>query len=282
MKNMNFEIGDISIGINWELPQAHLLIPPAYRPFSGSGKPDIRLRVHPAARLAPRGQKVFECSPIWTLYRRNRLSIIKIFDRLSVPGMTLLVSDGVDSADLYPDNKAESAADPFFGPVLELLTIKNLARGRGAILHACGIELNGKGYLFAGESGAGKSTLAGLWDRQPGAVVLSDDRTIVRAQDGRFRMYGTPWHGEARFGRPGGVTLEKIFFLRHAPRNAVRDVARACAVTRLLTCSFPPYWDGAGMEFVMEFFSNLVAAVPCQALSFAPDKQVIELIRALG
>ena len=278
---MNIGIGDISIGIDWEGPRTIPHIPPAYRPFIRSGKPDIRLRVHPAALQPPFGEKVFECSPIWKLYRRHQQSIIKIFDGLAVPGMTLQFPAHVDRADLYPADDNGSAADPFWGPVLELLTIKNLARGRGVILHACGIEQDGKGYLFAGESGAGKSTLARLWDRQKGTAVLSDDRTIVRKKDGRYRMYGTPWHGEAEFGAPHGVILEKIFFINHGSPNTSQEVTGASAVSQFLRCSFPPYWDAAGMEFAMEFFSDLTAAVSCQALSFTPDKQVIEFIRAM-
>ena len=148
-------------------------------------------------------------------------------------------------------------------------------------MHACGIERDGKGYLFAGESGAGKSTLARLWGRQKGVNVFSDDKTIVRQKDGQYWMYGTPWHGEAKFGAPGGVKLENIFFLRHASRNAIQEVTGVPLVTQFLKCSFPPYWDAAGMEFAMEFFSDLAAAVSCQALSFTPDKQVIEFMRAM-
>jgi hypothetical protein len=275
---LNLAIGDLSIGIDWEGPRPNRDLPPAFRPFIRPGKPDIRLRVHPAVLTAPCGEKVFECAPIWTLYRRHQQSIIKIFDRLAVPGMTLSFPAEPEAADLYPADEVGSAADPFLGPVLELLTIKNLARGKGVILHACGIERDGKGYLFAGESGAGKSTLARLWNRQKGVAVLSDDRTIVRQKNGRHWIYGTPWHGEAEFGAPHGVKLEKIFFLRHASRNATRHVTRVSAVTRLLTYSFAPYWDAAGMEFAMEFFSDLAAAVSCQVLCFTPDESVVEYI----
>ena len=44
--------------------------------------------------------------------------------------------------------------DPFFGPIIELLMINYLAQGYGLIIHACGIEYDSKGMLFAGESGA--------------------------------------------------------------------------------------------------------------------------------
>ena len=108
--------------------------------------------------------------------------------------------------------------------------------------------------------------------------VLSDDRTIVRKKNGQYWMYGTPWHGEAKFGAPRGVKLEKIFFLRHASRNVTYAIAGAPAVTQFLQCSFPPYWDAAGMGFAMGFFCKLAAAAACQKLSFTPDNGVIDLI----
>jgi serine kinase of HPr protein (carbohydrate metabolism regulator) len=95
---------------------------------------------------------------------------------------------------------------------MELLMVNYLAQERGVIIHGCGIEKNGKGILFVGESGAGKSTLAKLWDQEDGVDVLSDDRIIVRKKGEQFWMYGTPWHGDAKFASPETVRLERILF----------------------------------------------------------------------
>jgi len=168
--------------------------------------------------------------------------------------------------------------DPFFGPTLELLMINRLVRQQGVILHTCGIARGDSGTLFAGESGAGKSTLAGLWNRQNGMAVLSDDRTVVRKTGSEFRMYGTLWHGEAKFGLARSARLDKIFFIRHGDSHRVRKLSMAEAVQSLLTCSFPPFWDAAGMEFTLEFFSEMTAAVPCYELLFKPDRGVVDLI----
>jgi hypothetical protein len=95
---------------------------------------------------------------------------------------------------------------------------------------------------------------------------------------GEFRIYGTPWHGEAKFGSPRGVKLEKIFFLRHSQKNAIQPLSRVESVLQMLQCSFPPYWDAAGMEFTMEFFEKIASSMPCYELAFEPDKRVIDLI----
>ncbi|MBT8331708.1 MAG: hypothetical protein KJP06_05200 [Deltaproteobacteria bacterium] len=274
-------IGDAVISIAGEFQNSRRRIQPNYRPFQKNGQTDITLQLHRESGLSLAGKKIFDSSPIWQLYRKNGTSVFKIFDAMPGLARTLVLPPELNRADLYFAEPSARFLDPFYGPTVELLMINYLARGRGVILHGCGIERGGKGYLFAGESGAGKSTLARLWDRQKGVAVLSDDRTIVRKKDGHYWMYGTPWHGEAKFGLPRGVKLEKIFFLRHASRNKIHEVAGASSVTQFLKCSFPPYWDAAGMEFAMQFFSELAASVPCQMLAFKPDKHVIGFISAM-
>jgi hypothetical protein len=164
---------------------------------------------------------------------------------------------------------------------MELLLMHYLAQGRGITLHACGIVIEDKGILFVGESGAGKSTLARMWDQENGVDILSDDRIIVRKQGREFRVYGTPWHGEAAFGSPREARLERIFFLSHGQENSIKEMTGLDPVSHLLTCSFPPLWDHQGMEFVLEFFSQLAVQVPLQELSFRPEKSVLALVKKI-
>ena len=91
-------------------------------------------------------------------------------------------------------------------------------------------------------------------------------------------MFGTPWHGEAKFGSPRGIRLGKIFFLHHGHQNTVQPLSVAGSVQKLLQCSFPPYWDAPGMEFTVDFFEQLATRVPSHELTFEPDAKVIGFI----
>ena len=73
---------------------------------------------------------------------------------------------------------------------LIFLMINLLGKGRGVLVHSCGIDVNGDGYLFAGNSTNGKSTLAELWKDH--GKILNDDRIVIRFWDGQFWMYSTP------------------------------------------------------------------------------------------
>jgi len=253
-------------------------IPAAYLPFVSDGKADLSLRFLRGEPEFADEQKRFESTPVWTLYHSNGTRIIKIYEKIPGVRRILVLHSGLSTADLYFPFSTDIAVDPFSGPTLELLMINYLAQGRGVIVHACGIEKEGEGFLFIGESGAGKSTMANLWNTDGGIEILSDDRIIVRKSAEGFRMYGTPWHGEAHFVSPRAVKLKEIFFLRHAGQNEIHPLNSVEAVQQLLKCSFPPFWDAGGMEFALELFSDLSAAVPCYQLDFKPDRSAIDYI----
>jgi len=226
-------------------------------------------------------EKVFESPPIWTLYRENGTSAIKLFPEMDDLQRTLFLPHHLKHADLYFADDSIRFIDPYFGPTIELLLMHYLAQERGVILHACGIVIEDRGILFLGESGAGKSTLARMWDQENGVDILSDDRVIVRKQGHEFRVYGTPWHGEAAFGSPREARLERIFFLSHGQENFTKEMTGLDPVSHLLTCSFPTLWDHQGMEFTLEFFSQIATHVPFQQLSFKPEKSVLALVKKI-
>jgi hypothetical protein len=202
-------------------------------------------------------------------------SSFHLFDSYPELKRTLFIPDEGGSARL---SFHAADRDPFVGPSLELLMITHLARCHGVILHGCGISSDGRGVVFAGESGAGKSTLSRLWAQKEGIEILSDDRVIVRRQNGSFRLYGTPWHGEEAFAAPGGVELSRIFFIRHGQGNDIRKLSAAGAVREMLKCSFPPLWDAGGMAAALELFHTVAVSVPCAELAFVPDHTAMDFV----
>ena len=275
MMSQAIRIGEITLSLTSDV-KADLTIDPAYLPFTSSDKPDINLRLRHGIFESPTGNKVFDCPPIWNLARKGDTSAVRIFPGITSLTSTLVFRRTLREADLYLTGEA---ADPFHGPAIELLMINYLARGKGLIVHGCGVAREGRGFLFVGDSGAGKSTMARLWTGEHGVEVLSDDRTIVRKMGDGFRIYGTPWHGEGKFGSPGSARVEKIFFIAHGEENGVRDMRAVDAASRLLACSFPPYWDPEGMAFTLGFIGELTAGATCRELSFRPERGVVGFLK---
>lgn len=165
-------------------------------------------------------------------------------------------------------------------PIDEVLLSHLLGRGHGVELHGCGvIDRDGRGQLFVGQSGAGKTTTARIWLADGDYDIVSDDRVIVRAEEGEWRMFGTPWHGEAELSSPSVAPLAAIHLLVQAPRTELVSLPPAVAAARLFGCAFPPFYDGAAVAYTLETLDRLVAGVPVRALHFTPDRSVLDCIR---
>ena len=175
---------------------------------------------------------------------------------------------------------AQDSLFPLEYPVDELVLMHRLALGEGVEVHGLGlVDHDGSGYLFLGHSGAGKSTTARLWMRQPGVKLLSDDRIILRRQNGIYRMYGTPWHGDAGVASPGSAPLSAVFFLEQAPSHVVLPIAQPQAAAELFARAFVPHYLKSGIEFTLHFLDELTRSVPCSIFRFAPTDDAVEAIR---
>ena len=192
-----------------------------HRPFLSCAPPDVTLCVrHGPAPYTELGNPVFDSGGNWTLHHVQGQPVIRVRALGLDPYQIVVLEPDLQRGDIYcvgdvwaRDDGPQSALGY---PLEEVLAINLLARGRGVLLHACGVCDDGRGMLFAGTSGAGKSTMASLWEEREGVTVLSDDRVIVREREGRFWAYGTPWHGDARVLSPEAAPLEQIFLIQHA------------------------------------------------------------------
>jgi hypothetical protein len=182
---------------------------------------------------------------------------------------------------LHPDYfPADTPVSPLDFPLDELLMVQLLAAGRGIEMHACGVvDAQGRGLLFTGQSGDGKSTTARLWLQEPGVRVLSDDRIILRAEDGRIWMYGTPWHGDAGLAEPGRAPLCGIYVLRQGPENRLHVPHPAEMVATLVARSFLPFHNQAGLAFSLELLERVLELVACQELWFVPEMTAVRCVQ---
>ena len=246
----------------------------------------VRLRVHggPAPEMETK-EKIFDSGQTWSLYRSSGKVVLQndTLEPGSNPDRFVLLEPDLRSGDVYLADGAldgKILSDSLGYPLNQVLMILLLSAGQGMLLHACGIEDHGEGYLFLGNSTHGKSTMASLWF-QNHATVLNDDRVIIRDQDETLWMYGTPWHGDFRAFSTRGLPVSKIFFLRHGETNSATFKKGAEAVSMIIARSFPPLWDKKGMAYTIDLCHRMVKKTPCHELSFKPDKSVVDFVRRL-
>lgn len=167
---------------------------------------------------------------------------------------------------------------------LQVLLINYFAlHTQGVFVHSIGVkDRDASGLLFAGKSGSGKSTTARIWHAHSHAMVLNDDRIIVRKTNGSFAIYGSPWHGEFSdylISRIESAALKKLFFIHHAPRNTVRQIGEREAFHNLYPTLFAPFWSREFLKNTVSFSSDLIKNTPCFSLGFVNNKRIISFVR---
>lgn len=247
---------------------------------------DIDIKVHygevPQERL---GKKIFESESVWSLYKGEDSLTIGLSSPACGPGLykVLTMRSDFSAGDVFVKKKdsEKSLPYPLDYPLDELLMINFLPHNQAMALHACGVIYEGKGIIFCGSPDAGKSTTANLWKAQEGAIVLNDERLIIRKQGEDLWVYGTPWRGDALATSPKGAVLDIIFFIKHASENKAVALSKKQVFSGLFTRSFPTYWDSKGAEGTLKLCSEVVEKVPGFELGFVPDRSMVDFVKNL-
>ncbi len=280
-----YSIGGISVGV-FAPADMKLAFDPELLPFrAAASQLDVRIEVNWTEQLAaPPGAPLFHSGGLWSLFEepdgyRFYFSTPFLgaapykaawFDRNFSVGRVELFRRYYD---------ARRPVNPLEYPLDELLAIHRLSCGEGVEVHALGVVDNSnRGRLFFGHSGAGKSTSARLWQKQPGIRVLSDDRIILRFENGRTRMYGTPWHGDAGLALADSADLCAVYLLEHGTQNELVPLTPGRAAAELLARSFVPHHSASGLKSTMNSLERITRDTPCSLFRFVPDQSAVEMI----
>jgi hypothetical protein len=167
--------------------------------------------------------------------------------------------------------------------LMQVMLINYFAYNKnGLILHAAAVKDGRQAIVFAGKSGNGKSTTARLWHRYSKAVVLNDDRVIVRKTAKDFFAYSGPWHGE--FGNsveafPNQARLCGLFVLEHAKKNFCCTLPREEAFRTLYPTLFSVFWNRLLMDNTLSLCEELIDTAAVSRLGFVKDKNIISFVR---
>jgi hypothetical protein len=284
---LSLAIGGITMAVIAEDPELKLRVEGAMQKFLvDEARPEVSIRAAWGDLSAESGgERLFDSGALWQLYRQQMSYLFRFASPRfgSLPYKVASFNRDFTTGEVALHRHYfthDRAVYPLEYPLDELLVMNLLSRGRGAEIHSCGVvDQAGSGYLFVGQSGAGKTTMAGLWQTEPGARILSDDRVILRYEGGRLWMYGTPWHGEAALASPDRAPVSGIFFLHHGQKNELAPMKRAEAAARLFACSFPTFYCPSGLDFTLELLAEVTADTACQELRFLPDRSVVEFLR---
>ena len=97
------------------------------------------------------------------------------------------------------------------------------------LFHGSCIAVDGAAYLFTAKSGTGKSTHTRLWRELLGdrAIMVNDDKPLLRVSSDGVIAYGTPWDGKHHLSANLLVPLRAICILERAEENWIEPATDA-------------------------------------------------------
>jgi hypothetical protein len=210
-----FSVGGVSVQLDGSRGEDVNLVPPL-EPFRiPTGISDVNIRVERIARLAPAsGRCLFNSGTTWELSQGDGRFQFDFTAAIfgNRPIKRLLIDPCFRQATLQMNEECLAGfpftIEPLGYPLDELLIMHRLTQEKAIELHSCGIvRADGTGNLFVGHSGAGKSTTTRLWTEREDVEILSDDRIVVRRDDGATSIVETPVIADGSAGEDGVLRL---------------------------------------------------------------------------
>lgn len=171
----------------------------------------------------------------------------------------------ITQADIdYERSRATVAADDGY---LETLAVyRKIAERMPAygtmLMHGSCVSVDGAAYLFTAKSGTGKSTHTRSWREMLGerAVMVNDDKPLVRVSDGGAVVFGTPWDGKHHLSSNIRVPLRAVCVLERAEENSIRAAEAREVYPLLLQQVYRPA-DTVMLQRTLELIDKLIVSV---------------------
>lgn len=149
-------------------------------------------------------------------------------------------------------------------PYLENLALfrkfcfKALELADALIFHCSAVAVDGQAYLFTAPSGTGKSTHTRLWRELLGekAVMINDDKPMIRFIDGHFYVYGTPWNGKHKLGENTRAKIKAVCKLERAEHNKIEKCSSQEMLLTVLNQTVMPS-DECSMDRLLKIIEKL-------------------------
>lgn len=146
------------------------------------------------------------------------------------------------------------------------------------LMHGSCIAVDGTGYLFTAKSGTGKSTHTRLWRERFGdrAVMINDDKPLIRVTEKGAVVYGTPWDGKHHLSTNCAVPLKAICVLERAEQNRIHRITAAEAYPNLLQQIYRPS-EAETMRITVRLINRLSGCVDLWRLGCNMDPEAAEI-----
>ena len=145
--------------------------------------------------------------------------------------------------DIAEERHIRSFPDPYHEELADYRKISEKMPVYDTILfHGSAVSIDGKGFLFTAKSGTGKSTHTALWREVFGdkAVMINDDKPLIRITEQEVTVFGTPYNGSHRIGNNISVPLKGLCILERSSRNSICKITKKQAYPMLIQQTYRP------------------------------------------
>jgi hypothetical protein len=284
---VNFVVTPKNSTLRLQEPSQEVYQPFLKERYEGAGRLDFEIALEVGQTQKPTMPQIFD-GQTWSLFKDNATYALLHHSVTDDPPLWRAeFQDPPTAATIYCSEQflrdeagTTKLLNPLIYPLNQLLLMYILAHREGAILHAAGIIVDGRGYIFPGKSGAGKSTLTRQLIGQPEIELLSDDRVVVRKIEGELQVFGTPWPGEARIAHNKSAPLGGIFFIYPGQTNQAEKITPQEAAKKLLPVTSIPWYDREPMVKLLALCEEMALGQPAFNLYFKPDWEIAAFIKA--
>lgn len=136
------------------------------------------------------------------------------------------------------------------------------------LFHCSAVAVDGEAYLFTAPSGTGKSTHTRLWRERFGerAVMINDDKPLIRMEKGIFYVYGTPWNGKHHLSVNQKAPIKAICLLERGKTNHAQQISAAQAYPGLYRQIYRPQDDREKMLKTLQLLKKMTECIPLYRL----------------
>ncbi len=216
---------------------------------------------------------LMHCKTVFMLKRLEKYA----FDFAGTPEVVIDVSEAqiADYCDRYKLMGRENAEYMLSGAAFYNALYREY---NGLMLHASGIAMDGKGYLFSANSGVGKSTHTSLWKAYFGERVryINDDKPALRLMQDGWVAYGTPWSGKTALHENISVPVQALAFIVRSTENSITRLQTPDIISNLMEQTIRPK-TAKSADCFFPLLEKLIADVPVYALCCDISQQAVEV-----
>ncbi len=146
------------------------------------------------------------------------------------------------------------------------------------VFHGSVVAVDGVGYLFTAKSGTDKSTHTRLWREMLGdrAVMVNDDKPMIKLTDTGALVCGTPYNGKHHLGNNICVPLKAICILERGEHNSITPINKSEAYPMLLQQVYRPA-DMQSFAMTLSLIDKLSDMTALYKLSANMEPQAAEV-----